>query len=174
MINPALYSEWPVRPVADPRKATAAQFMHGLTEILTHEAPIQGLHLFQTYAKAGGLLKITRPVRSRFERVVLEAEKAGSLVIERENDTEIDDEHDPRGWIIRLPEQDRVKIRTLGPRGFAEIPMSELAALILDIRIEDEFMGREEIARAVLDVYGLQKLTALVKRRLDRVLKTAF
>ena len=52
--------------------------------------------------------------------------------------------------------------------------MSELAALVLEIRTRDEFMGREDIYRAVLDHYGLQKLTALVRRRLDKVLQVYF
>jgi len=73
-----------------------------------------------------------------------------------------------------LPDQPNVVIRSLGGRGFSEIPMSELAALALEIRTQDEFMGREDIYRAVLDHYGLQKLTALVRRRLDKVLKVYF
>ncbi len=168
------FSEWTFRPVADPRRASQAQFMDGLTEILSAQGPMQGLHLFQTYAKAGGLLKITQPVRSRFMRAVLLAEKSGALLIERENDSEINDANDPVGWIIRLPGQPRVQLRTLGPRGFAEIPLSELAAHVLDIRCQDEFLGREEIARLMLDHYGLQKLTALVQRRTARVFEEFF
>lgn len=163
------FSEWAARPVADPRRASQAQFMDGLCEILAAQGPMQGLHLFQTYAKAGGLLKITQPVRSQFKRAVLLAEKAGTLKIERENDSEIDGPEDPRGWIIRLPDQERVSLRTLGPRGFGEIPLSELSAFVLEIRCQDEFLGREDIARMILDHYGLQKLTALVQRRLARV-----
>ena len=65
-------------------------------------------------------------------------------------------------------------LRTLGPRSFAEIPMGELAALVLELRCQDEFMGREEISRAVLSHYGLQKLTSLVERRLAQVFKIYF
>lgn len=168
------YTLWPTRKTADPRAATQAQFMHGLTEILQYQAPMQGLALFQTYAKASGLMKIAAPIRKKFERAVLAGEKAGELLIEREPDPEAKDEHDNVGWIIRLPDQPPVILRDLGPRGFADIPMSELAALVLEIRSADEFAGREDIYRAVLDHYGLQKLTALVRRRLDSVLKVYF
>ena len=75
---------------------------------------------------------------------------------------------------LRIADQPRVRMRTLGPRGFSEIPLSELAALVLELRCTDEFMGREEIARNILSLYGLQKLTALVQRRLDRVLAEYF
>lgn len=169
-----LFTPWPPRKTADPRNASQVQYMHGLTEILEYEAPIQALALFQTYAKASGLMKIAAPIRKRFERALLLAEKAGQVLVEREDDSEVDGPEDSVGWIVRLPDQDPVKVRTLGDRGFAEIPMSELAALVLDIRAADEFMGREDIYRAVLDHYGLQKLTALVRRRLDKVLEVYF
>jgi len=94
--------------------------------------------------------------------------------MEREEDSEVEGPDDSVGWIVRLPDQPRVIVRDLGHRGFADIPMSELAALVLEIRTQDEFMGREDIYRAVLDHYGLQKLTALVRRRLDKVLAVYF
>ena len=174
MIDHTPYNLWPTRKTADPRAATQAQFMHGLTEILTYQAPMQGLALFQTYAKASGLMKIAAPVRRKFERAVLIAEKAGELIIEREPGTEAKGADDSVGWIIRQPDQPPVNLRDLGPRGFAAIPMSELAALVLEIRSADEFAGREDIYRSVLDHYGLQKLTALARRRLDTVLKEYF
>ncbi len=168
------YSEWSPRAVADARRASQAQYVYGFTDILKSEAPMQALNLFQTYAKAGGLMKIARPVRRQMERAILLAEKSGEVLIEREDDSEATDENDSVSWIVRLPDQERVIVRTLGPRGFADIPMSELAAVVLEIRTSDELMGREEIYRSVLDFYGLQKLTALVRRRLDKVLETYF
>lgn len=173
-VNLAPFQIWEPRKLADPRGASAAQFMHGLCDILAVQGPMQGLHLFQTYAKAGGLIKITTSVRGRFERVVKEAAKSGDLLIEIEDDSEVDGETDSRAWIIRLPSQPQVMLRTLGPRSFAEIPMGELAALVLELRCQDEFMGREEISRAVLSHYGLQKLTSLVERRLAQVFKIYF
>ena len=168
------YTHWPTRKTADPRAATQAQFVHGLTEILQYQAPMQGLALFQTYAKASGLMKIAAPVRRKFERAIILAEKSGDILVEREPDPEADGPEDSVGWILRLPDQQPVSLRDLGPRGFADIPMSELAALVLEIRSADEFAGREDIYRAVLDHYGLQKLTALVRRRLDAVLSEYF
>jgi len=168
------YVEWQVRPVADPRRASPVQFMDGMSEILAAQGPMQALHLFQTYAKAGGLMKITASVRSRFERVIKQATKEGTVIIEKENDSEVKDDSDPRCWIVRLADQDRVILRGLGTRSFAEIPLSELAAFVLELRCADEFMGKEEIARSILSHYGLQKLTALVQRRLDRVFAEYF
>lgn len=168
------YSEWTPRAVADPRRASPAQFMDGFRDILAAQGPMQALHLFQTYAKAGGLLKIAKPLRAKIERVLLSLEKSGDLKIEREDDSETDGPDDSRAWIVRLPDQPRVIMRSLGSRGFSEIPLGELAAFVLEIKCADEFLGREDITRIVLSHYKLQKLTALVGRRMDCVFKSYF
>ena len=168
------FTPWTTRPTADVRRASQAQYMHGMSEILAAEGPMQALSLFQIYGKASGVLKLAAPVRKLCERALLQGVKSGEILLEREEDSESGGLEDSVGWIVRLPDTPRVILRDLGPRGFAEIPMSELAALILEIRTQDEFMGREEIYRAVLDHYGLQKLTALVRRRLDKVLAVYF
>ncbi|WP_371397141.1 hypothetical protein [Fretibacter rubidus] len=165
---------WPVRPVADPRRAKQPQFMDGMCEILKYEGPMQALHLFQSYAKAGGLMKVTAGTRSLFVRALKQGVKDGLIALDRETDSEVSDDDDPVGWVLRLPDTPLVIVRTLGDRSFAEIPTSELAALILDIRAQDDMLGREDIYRAVLEHYGLQKLTALVRRRLDHVLAAYF
>lgn len=168
------FTHWPTRAVADPRRARQNQFMDGMVEILSYEGPMQALNLFQTYAKAGGLMKVTAATRSKFERALKLGVKEGLITLEQETDTEITGEDDPVGWVCRLPHHERVCVRTLGERSFAEIPTSELAALVLDIRAQDDLLGREDIYREVLAHYGLQKLTALVRRRLDHVIKSYF
>ncbi len=165
------YTPWPERKTADPRVATQAQYNHGLAEIVQYQGPMQALELFQAYGKASGLLKIAASVRRRFEHALLKAEKAGVLLITRETDSEAKDENDSIGWIVRLPNQPPVIVRDLGTRGFAEIPMSELAAVVEEILFHNETAEREEVYRGVLEHYGLQKLTALVKRRLNVVLE---
>ncbi len=173
-INHVKFTAWPARKTADPRQAGDAQFLHGLTEIVGSEGPMQALSLFQTYAKAADLMKIAAPVRKRFERALLAGEKAGQVMITRENDPEAKDIDDSVCWIVRLPDMPEVIVRDLGNRGFADIPMRELAAVVLEIRAADDLMGRDDIYRAVLAHYGLKKVTALVKRRLDTVLADYF
>ena len=168
------FTPWKERATADVRRASQAQYMHGMTEILAAEGPMQALSLFQIYGKASGVMKLAGPVRKLCERALLAGEKAGDVVIEREDDSEVEGPEDSVCWIVRLPDTPRVIVRDLGNRGFADIPLSELAALVLEIRTQDEFMGREDIYRAVLDHYGLQKLTVLVHRRLDKVLEVYF
>jgi len=168
------FTPWTERATADVRRASQAQYMHGWVEILAAEGPMQALSLFQIYGKASGVMKLAAPVRKLCERALLAGVKSGEIMLEKEEDSEIDGPDDSVGWIVRLPDQPRVIIRDLGNRGFADIPMSELAALVLEIRTQDEFMGRDDIYRAVLNHYSLQKLTALVRRRLDKVLEVYF
>ena len=145
---------WTERPTADVRRASQAQYMHGFTEILAAEGPMQALALFQTYGKASGVMKLAAPVRKLCERALLAGVKAGEIALEKEDDSEVDGPDDSVGWIVRLPDSPRVIVRDLGNRGFADIPMSELAALVLEIRTQDEFMGREDIYRACAAAFG--------------------
>lgn len=168
------FTPWQERRTADVRRASQAQYMHGWTEILAAQGPMQALSLFQIYGKASGVMKLSASVRRLCERALLQAVKSGEILLEREDDSEAENQDDSVCWIVRLPDQPRTRLRDLGPRGFAEIPMGELAALVLEIRTQDEFLGREDIYRAVLSHYGLQKLTALVRRRLDKVLEVHF
>ncbi|WP_017931588.1 hypothetical protein [Robiginitomaculum antarcticum] len=165
------FTPWPERSTADPRRATQAQFMHGMCEILASEGPLQALPLFQAYAKAAGLLKIASTPRKLFERALLAGEKNGEVIIEREDDPETNGLEDSVCWVTRLPTQQRVIVRDLGTRGFADIPMSELEVVIGQIKAANKKIQRDDIYRAVLDHYGLLKVTALVKRRLNKVLE---
>lgn len=165
------FTSWEERSTADPRRATQAQYMHALCEILEAEGPMQALPLFQTYAKASGLLKVASTVRRLFERALLAGEKTGEIIIEREIDPETDGIDDSASWICRLPDQPNVIVRTIGTRGFAEIPMSELEVVVGQIKAADKTLEPADIYRAVLDHYELQKVTALVKRRLNAVLE---
>jgi len=67
-----------------------------------------------------------------------------------------------------------VRIRTLGSRTLHEVPGAELAEFMLEFRVENELISREELFRKVLDEYGLSRLTEATSNRLDFVLSTWF
>jgi len=75
---------------------------------------------------------------------------------------------------LRRPTQDRVCVRDLGSRTLHEVPAAEIAEIILEIRIRDELISREQLFREVLAEYGLVRLTEATTNRLDYVLKTWF
>ena len=55
-----------------------------------------------------------------------------------------------------------------------EVPGSELAEFILEFRVENELISRQELFRKVLAEYGLSRLTEATTNRLDFVLNTWF
>ena len=81
------FTPWATRPTADVRRASQAQYMHGFTEILAAEGPMQALSLFQIYGKASGVMKLAAPVRKLCERALLAGVKAGEIILEKEEDS---------------------------------------------------------------------------------------
>lgn len=162
----APYTEWTPVPVADPRAATTEQFRDGFEKICAAEAPILEDRLFALYARAADLGRVYGPVRQKFERALQSALDHKRLVAAREDFGS----HDER--VITLPDQPPVVVRERGPRSLHEIPGSELAEVMLAIRIEHDLIGKEELFRLMLNNYGLKRLTQATEARLTDVLET--
>ena len=58
-------------------------------------------------------------------------------------------------------------MRDIGPRSFDEVPASELTALIGAVKRTKADANSEEIHREVLDIYGLVRMTAQVRKRFE-------
>ncbi|MDA1324656.1 MAG: hypothetical protein O3C34_07910 [Proteobacteria bacterium] len=168
MIPKEDYIEWaPVR-LVDPRAAKVEQIIHGMDQIIAVEGPVMASRVFHIFSRAGGLSRIYDETRRAFLRALRTALDEGIFVAEQEA------LEDPATWILRLPSQARVRTRTLGTRTLHEIPAAELAEYMLEIRIENELISREELFRKVLNEYGLTRLTEATTNRLEYVLKTWF
>jgi hypothetical protein len=165
------YTCWPARPVADPRGATETQLKSGFLEIVAAEGPVLAQRVFLTYAKAGGVSRVTQSYRPKLHRALKSLIDAEELIA---TDEFGDADQDPGRFVLRSPDQPAVRLRTLGDRSFDEIPPTEIAELALEIRIERELIGEEELTREVLGRYGLKRLTGLVKRHMDFVLNSYF
>ena len=55
-----------------------------------------------------------------------------------------------------------------------EVPDAELAEFMLEFRVADELISREERYRKVLNEYGLNRLSQATTNRLEYVLNTWF
>ncbi len=62
--------------------------------------------------------------------------------------------------VVRMPDSPAVRVRELGPRGLEEVPLDEIAELIRRLRAARGTLGSAEVKRAILDSYGLVRLTA--------------
>jgi hypothetical protein len=162
------YREWtPIR-LVDPRGATTEQLVHGMRLIVEAEGPVMASRVFSIFSRAGGLGRIYEETRKRFIASLEVALKKKVFVAEREASD------DPAAWIVRLPSQKPVRARSLGSRTLHEVPAAELAELMLEIRVANELISREELYRRVLAEYGLIRLTEATTNRLDYVLATWF
>jgi hypothetical protein len=162
------YREWTPIALADPRRATVKQFLHGMQSIVEAEGPVMASRVFAIYSRAAGLGRIYEDTRKRFILSLDHAVKERIFLADREESA------DPTTWIIRLPGQKATSLRTLGSRTLHEIPAAELAEVMLEIRVRNELISREELFRKVLDQYGLIRLTEATTKRLDYVLTTWF
>jgi hypothetical protein len=160
------YAEWsPVR-LADPRAATPKQFLDGFRKICADEGPIVEDRLYALYARAADLGRVYGPVRKKFERALQTALIAKHLMASHETFGV----HDER--VIRLPDQPLVSVRERGPRSLHEIQGTEIAEVMLAIRVQHDLIGRDELFRAVLAAYKLKRLTLASENRLSDVLAT--
>ena len=162
------YRDWtPVR-LADPREANVEQLIHGMGLIIEAEGPVIAGRVFQIYSKAGGLGRIYEATQRKFIVGLRAALKPGLFLSEREASD------DPGTWVLRPPSREPVRVRTLGSRTLHEVPAAEIAEIMLEIRIRDELVSRDELFRDVLGEYGLIRLTEATKARLEYVLEAWF
>jgi hypothetical protein len=162
------YGEWPAAPMVDPRAAKADQIIHGMEQIIAVEGPVMASRVFQIFSKAGGLNRIYDETKRSFLRALEAAINTGTFVADQEATD------DPATWVIRLPTQPPVRVRTLGSRTLHEVPAAELAEFMLEFRVQNELISREDLFRKVLHEYGLTRLTEATTKRLDYILDTWF
>ena len=156
------YCDWQKTPLADPRRATVPQLIHGMSLIIEAEGPIVASRVFGLFARAGDLGRITAATQKRFD-----------LALEKAQEDEVilaSSEHDPENPVLRLPDQPSVDIRTLGSRSLHEVPIDEIAENMLEILVRDDLISREEIFREILGQYGLIRLTTASRKRLETAL----
>ncbi len=168
MISKEAYVEWTPTRLVDPRSAKVEQLIHGMEQIIAVEGPVMTSRVFHIFSKAGGLSRIYGETKKSFLGALRPALDNGAFTAEQEASD------DPATWILRLPSQGHVRVRTLGSRTMHEVPGSELAEFILEFRVEDELISRDELFRKVLGEYGLTRLTEATTFRLNFVLNSWF
>lgn len=144
------YRAWPGRPVGDPRATRRPEIMEALLEIVGAEGPVLASRAYALYNRASGGKKLTTTARTPLESALR------WLVQERR----IALSHDE---VARMPDAPAVTVRELGPRTLEDVPLDEIATLM------DRLGGRDP-KRAVLDAYGLVRLTTRADAYLEEAL----
>lgn len=158
------YTAWTGDGFPDPRTADRSRVAEHLLSIVEVEGPITSDRAFKLYIKAAGYSRVTRQARGPLNKALYHL--GDRVVFDELNNPETN----WRQRVIRRPGTPEVILRELGERDLYEVPLNEIAAVMLSRKSERNSSTRQELMRYVLDAYGLSRLT----RRAENYLQAAF
>jgi hypothetical protein len=162
------YDAWEERPVGDPRGTARAEIMRAILEIVAAEGPMRASRAYSLYNRASGGRKLTSVARAPLSSAVYWLAQEHRLVLTRKDDIPWQDDD-----LIRLPDTAPVRVRELGPRELIEVPLDEIAELATRLRAAGGPAGAADLKRAILDTYGLRRMTARADEYLGLALDLA-
>ena len=164
------YVEFEGRAGPDPKLGSPAQIANGLRSIVDVEGPMVANRAYSVYLRSSGYRRMGGELKKSMNKGLQHAIRTGLIVKE--------DELAKGGLlysIIRAPGSPGVMLRTRGPRDFEEIPPSELQLVAYRLARDEGFeLGSEAHLRAVLEFFGLKRLTVQVSTRLLDVLTRSY
>lgn len=155
----APHAGWAMRPLPPVGAVETAELINGLAEIIADEGPILGRRLFQIYVKASGGHRVGKDIHRMLSDAVRLAVRAGRLAWLDDDAIDLADK------TFYEPGTAPVSVRQLGERQLTDVPRSEVAALADLLRNDGQ--GGSDIKRAILDIYGLVRMTSGVSNYLD-------
>jgi AAA domain-containing protein len=158
----APYSAWEPHDVPDPRAAGRGVIDPVLAEIVAAEGPILASRAYALYNKASGGKKLTSIARAPLSSAAYRLRMAGRIEIVPAEDTPGQGDE-----ILRVAGTPPVRVRELGPRSLDEVPLPEIAELMERLTTA----GANDLKRAVLDAYGLVRMTAKADEYMERALE---
>jgi hypothetical protein len=138
------YTVWTAHAVPDPRGAGREAIGPVLLEIVHAEGPILAERAYRLYVKASGGKALTSIARAPLSGATFRLRGAGAIEMEEGSE------------VLRPAGTPEVRVRELGTRALDEVPLREVAELMRRLRAA----GATELPRAVLDAYGLVRMTA--------------
>jgi dethiobiotin synthetase len=149
------YAAWEAHPVGDPRATPRASIMDTMLEIVGAEGPMTASRAYALYNRASGGRKLTTVARAPLSSSVYWLAQERKVVLVRKESIPWQDDD-----VVRMPDSPAVRVRELGPRELIEVPLDEIAELIRRLRAAGGASDAAAAKRAVLNVYGLKRLTA--------------
>ena len=178
---------WQGSGLPDPRTAPASQIATHLLEIVTAEGPVTADRAYRLYIRGAGSSKVTQRARAPM------AQALGRLTLRGQVEVDELDNAGEAQQVLRLAGTPAVVVRELGERSLYEVPLNEIAELAGHKR--RELLGRsgaddlpahavadvirqaairraspDRVKRAVLDAYGLIRMTQAAEQYLDAAL----
>ena len=178
---------WQGSGLPDPRTAPVSQVASHLLEIVSAEGPVTAERAYRLYIRGAGSSKVTQRARAPMEQALGRLTLRGQVEVDG-----LDNAGEPQ-QVLRLSGTPAVVVRELGERSLYEVPLNEIAELVEHKR--RELLGRsgagdqpahavagviqeaalrraspERLKRAVLDTYGLIRMTQAADQYLDAAL----
>ena len=185
--GPRPYAAWQGDGLPDPRTAPVSQVATYLLEIVSAEGPVTADRAYRLYIRGAGSSKVTQRARAPMEQALGRLTLRGQVEAD-----ELDNAGEPQ-QVLRLTGTAAVVVRELGERSLYEVPLNEIAELMAGKR--RELLGRsgagdqpvhavagviqqaalrraspDRVKRAVLDAYGLIRMTQAAEQYLDAAL----
>lgn len=153
----------------DPRRATRESVREALFQIAERDAPLPRSAMHRLYVEGcPDVQRVGRTIRQSLDAVIGGMLRSGML--------EQESELGPRTaeyLILRLPGRPRVRPRPAGNRQLEEIPPSEIQQVMLHLHSEPTTprgVQADALFRAVLDHYGMKRLTTQRRSYLQQLL----
>lgn len=148
--------------------ATRAELVDALRDIVAVEGPVLGSRMHSAYVLASGGHRVGKQIAHALNTAISYAVRKGVLVADN-----------PLGQsgvkprTYRLPDQNAVTIRQLGPRTLDQVPPMELACLLHEAATVSGWDSVESLFRNVLHRLGRDRLTGPAAHVLSAVVPLA-
>ncbi len=157
----ASHRRWASRTLPDPRISRVEDVIAGLVEIIEVEGPMPCRRAYRLYAKAAGIGRVGRLIRSFFNRAIRKAIHLG--FIEENNEYS---SRDQMNQIVRKKGTPPVISRTRGDRVFDEIPPAEIGLAMKFLLQQDPALQGERLLYTVSRLYEIGRLTSNIQEAL--------
>ena len=149
------YRAWKGEGPGDPRDTPRPRLMDALEAVVAIEGPMLATRAYAVVNRAGGGRKLTSVARAPLASALHWLVRDGRVELAPAD--EVPGQGDD---VVRAPDAPAVRLRELGPRELTEVPLTEIAELMRRLRAAHTATRPNELKRAVLDTYGLRRLTA--------------
>jgi hypothetical protein len=142
----------------DPRHISLNELSAGIDRIVAVEGPLNAKRACDIYLRGCGIKRMGPEIKNTMNNALVNSIQHQRVISENEMS-----EKDLLYSVVRMNGTSPIKLRTRGSRSFEEIPPSELQVVAKYLLKQHNFQsGDEEHLRAILECFGLKRLTTQV------------
>ncbi len=162
------YVSWDETGLPHPSATHFFGTLPGLRQIIETEGPLTTERAYKLYVRGAGSVRVTKQTKQKLDAGVKQLEKQGKIRIDELSDSELSDQAQR---IFRLPDSQAVVVRTIGDRDLYEVPLNEVANLMLHRLDRHPNTTHDQLMRHVLDTYGWKRLTEKARKYLTAAIR---